>query len=198
MNHLPPSPWKYLGRFKFIWKFTKIFTSQVTLTSLCRYPSWVPVLKQNIGADRNVRVDRNNWHGQNSRVDKILASTKILRQQNDGAKESLYCLAEQSPQQLTSPRPHWWSPTSRWRCWFPRMQSPSGVLPLVALLLWADSLPHRSGLLYQPAMQKTSQILASTKFWCPTRFQDFTYFRQTIAVVPLTELSATLSFAQFA
>jgi hypothetical protein len=38
---------------------------------------------------------------------------------------------------------------------------------------------------------------APTKYWCPTRFQDFTYFRQTIAVVPLTELSTTLSFAQF-
>jgi hypothetical protein len=58
--------------------------------------------------------------------------------------------------------------------------------------------PARTGLLYQSAMQKTSQILAPTKYWCPTRFQDFTYFRQTIAVVPLTELSATLSFAQFA
>jgi hypothetical protein len=36
------------------------------------------------------------------------------------------------------------------------------------------------------------------KILVPTRFQDFTYFRQTIAVVPHTELSATLSVAQFA
>jgi hypothetical protein len=45
--------------------------------------------------------------------------------------------------------------------------------------LWADSLPHCTGLLYRPAMQKMSQILAPTKY---RRLQDFTHFRQTIAV----------------
>ncbi len=39
------------------------------------------MLKQNIGADRNVRVDRNYWHWQNSRANKILASTKFSRRQ---------------------------------------------------------------------------------------------------------------------
>jgi hypothetical protein len=43
----------------------------------------------------------------------------------------------------------------------------------------ADSLPYRTGLLYQPAIQKTSQILELTKSTPPPRFTDF---RQTIAV----------------
>jgi len=43
------------------------------------------------------------------------------------------------------------------------MQSPSVALPLVALLLWADSLLYCTSLLYRPAMLKTSQILAPTK-----------------------------------
>jgi hypothetical protein len=44
------------------------------------------------------------------------------------------------------------------------MQSPSVAFPLAALLLCADSLPHCTGLLYRPAMLKTSQILAPTKY----------------------------------
>ncbi len=119
-----------------------------------------------------------------SPVNKNLASTKSSRRQkscvdknlaatNVGAdtEESPYCLAQQSPQQLTSPRPCWRSLTSPRKCWFPLMQS--AVLALAAPLLWADSLPYRTGLLYRPAMQKKSQILAQTKYWCPPKFHWF-------------------------
>jgi hypothetical protein len=138
-------------------------------------------------------------HRQNTRVDKILASTKYLRQQNTGVDKRLastkysgrqnviagavvspYYLARQSPQQLTSPRPHWYfprphwySPTSPWRCWSLHMQSPSVVLPLPSLLLWVDSLPHCTGLSYPPIIQNMSQILASTKYWRPPRLHWF-------------------------
>ncbi len=55
------------------------------------------------------------------------------------------------------------------------MQSPSVTLPLT-LLSWADSLQCRTGLLYRPAMQKTSQIfkfLAPTKYRRPPKFHWF-------------------------
>jgi hypothetical protein len=38
------------------------------------------------------------------------------------------------------------------------MQSSSKGLPLASPILWADSLPYRTGLLYRHAMQKMSQI----------------------------------------
>ncbi len=114
-------------------------------------------------------------HQQNSHVDKILVLTKISPQQNVGAdaEGSPNCLAWQSPQQLTSPRLCWRSLSSpRW-CWSLCMQSPSVALPLNALLLWADSLLHCTGLLYRPAMQKMSQILAPTKYWHPLKIHWF-------------------------
>ncbi len=121
-----------------------------------------------IGGNKNLASTKK------SLVDKILASTKFSPQQNvgAGAEESPYCLAQQSPQQLTSPKPRWWSPTSPRRCWFPRMQSPSVTLPLT-LLLWADCLQYRTGLLYRPAMQKTSKFLAPTKYRRPPKFHWF-------------------------
>jgi hypothetical protein len=39
------------------------------------------------------------------------------------------------------------------------MQSSNEALPPSALLLWADSLPYCTGLLYQPAMLKMSKTL---------------------------------------
>ncbi len=54
----------------------------------------------------------------------------------------------------------WRSPTSPWWCCWRCMLSSSVSLPPAALLLWADSLPYCTGLLYRPAMLKTSQILA--------------------------------------
>ncbi len=91
---------------------------------------------------------------QNSRADRNIALTKCWRRR----RRIPYCLARKSPQQLTSPRPCWRSPTSpRW-CWYLRMQSSSKGLPLAAPILWADSLPYRTGLLYRHAMQKMSQI----------------------------------------
>jgi hypothetical protein len=59
------------------------------------------------------------------------------------------------------------------------MQSQSVLLPLATLLLWADSLPHCTGLLYQPACKKRH------KYWRPQNIgvrQDFTDFRQIKAV----------------
>jgi hypothetical protein len=59
------------------------------------------------------------------------------------------------------------------------MQPPSVVLPVAALLLWADSLPHCTGLLYRSATLKTSQILALKNIGVRLKLADF---RQTIAI----------------
>ncbi len=120
--------------------------------------------RQNIGAYKilalpkcwrrqNIVVEK-NWPRQNICVNKILASTKYWRRQNLGVdkmlaharKHLLTVLARQSPQQLTSPWPRRCYPTSPWRCCALQVQSPSVLLPLAALLLWADSLPHCTGL----------------------------------------------------
>ncbi len=94
------------------------------------------------------------------------ASTKSWCRQKAGAdaEESPYCYARQSRQLLTSPRPHWRSPMSPWWCCSLRMQSPSVALPLAAPLLWVDFLTYCTCLLYPPAMLKTWQILAPTKY----------------------------------
>ncbi len=96
------------------------------------------------------------WRRQNIGVNKILVSTKYWRWQNTcvdkmlaDAEGSPYCLARQSPQLLTSPRPRWRSPTSPWWYWSFCMQSPSVAFLLAALLLWADSLPYCTGLFYR-------------------------------------------------
>jgi hypothetical protein len=44
--------------------------------------------RKNIGADRNVHVDRNYWRRRNTRVE-ILVSTKISRQQNSRVDKNL-------------------------------------------------------------------------------------------------------------
>ncbi len=72
-------------------------------------------------------------------------------------------------------RPRWWSPTSPRRCWSLHMQLPSVPLPLATLLLRADSLPHCTS----PPCKKRH------KYWHWQNIgarQDFTDFRQTIAV----------------
>ncbi len=137
--------------------------------------------RQNTGVYKILALTK-CWRRQNTGVDKILASTKSWRGQNVGAdaEESPYCLARQSPQLLTSPKPRWRSPTSPGWCRSLCMQSPSVVLPLAALLLWADSLPYCTDLLYRPPCWKRH------KFW---RRQNtvvrlkFTDFCQTIAVL---------------
>jgi hypothetical protein len=64
------------------------------------------------------------------------------------------------------------------------MQSPSVALPLVALLLWVESLPYCTGLLYQPAMLKTSQILAPTKYQRWPKIHSFlSGLRQTFLMI---------------
>ncbi len=99
--------------------------------------------QQNTGVDK-ILASTKYSHQQNVGVSKICASTKSSCWQNFGAcvEASPYCLAWQSPQQLTSPRPRWCSPMYPRRCWSLHMQSPSVPLPLGALLLWADSLTH--------------------------------------------------------
>ncbi len=53
------------------------------------------------------------------------------------------------------------------------MQSPSVMLPLGALLLWADSLPHCTGSFVPAHHAETSQILVLTKYRRPPRFHWF-------------------------
>jgi hypothetical protein len=81
------------------------------------------------------------------------------------------------------------------------MQSPSVVMPLVALLYIGVLSPAPYRLVVPASHAENVTNFGADKILVPdkiSRFQDFTYFRQTIAVVPLTELSVTLSFAQFA
>ncbi len=127
-------------------------------------------------------------HRQNGGVYKVFASTKCWRQQNIRVykmlahvrKRLLTVSARQSPQQLLSPRPRWCSPTSPRRCWSLHMQSPSVLLPLAALLLWADSLPHCTGLFYRPP--KCRKHHKYRRWQNIGARQDFTAFHQTIAV----------------
>jgi hypothetical protein len=49
------------------------------------------------------------------------------------------------------------------------MQSPSVVLPLATLLLWADSLRHCTGLLHRPAMQKNVTNIGIDKISAPAK-----------------------------
>ncbi len=109
---------------------------------------------------------------QNIRVNKILASTESRRRQNVGecVGASPYCFAPAESAAADFSLPRWYSPTSLRRCWSLHVQSPSVLLPLTALLLWADSHPHCTGILYRPAMQKKCA------------YQDFTNFSQTISV----------------
>jgi len=104
------------------------------------------------------------WRRQNLGVDKMLAHAQ---------KHLLTVFSWQSPQQLTSPRPRWCSPTSPWRCCTLHVQSPSVLLPLAALLSWADSLLHCTGLFVLARHAETSQIMASTKYRRPPRFHWF-------------------------
>ncbi len=142
------------------------------MTKYCRGQK---ISSDKILAHGKLLVSTKYWYRQNTGVDKMLALKKCLRWQNVGtdAEGSPYCLVRLSPQLLTSPRPRWRSPSSPWWCGSLCMQSPSVALPLAALLLWADSLPHCNGLLYQPAMLKTSQILAPTKYRCPPKIHWF-------------------------
>jgi hypothetical protein len=74
------------------------------------------------------------------------------------------------------------------------MQSPSVALPLVALLLWADSLPYCTDLLYRPAMLKTSQILAPTKYWRRPKIHPIlSGLRQTFLMILTLSQAAPLA-----
>ncbi len=125
---------------------------------------------------------------QNTRVNKILASTKYSCWQNVGVNKILastkcwrrrrripllFGSAESTATDFSQTWPRWRSPMSPWWCWSHCMQSPSVALLLAALLLWADSKPYCTGLLYRPAMLKTSQILVPTKYRRPPKIHRF-------------------------
>ncbi len=62
---------------------------------------------------------------------------------------------------------------SPWWCCSLCMQWSSVVLPVDTLLSWSESLPYWTGLLYRPAMLKTSYILAPTKYRRPPKIHWF-------------------------
>ncbi len=112
--------------------------------------------QQNVGVDKILRSPK-------SRFDKRLAHAR---------KHLLTVLAGQSLQQLTSPRPRWYSPS------YPSGVDPSTCCRQVFCCRWpprfyGQTLPHFTGLLYLLAMQKTSHILVSTKYWYLLRFHWF-------------------------
>jgi hypothetical protein len=99
-----------------------------------KYSRW-----QNVGLDKLLASTKYSGQ-QNIDVDKMLVLTKCWRQQNirvnkmlaHALKHLLTVLAWQSPQQLTSHRTRWCSPTSPRTCWTLHVQSPSVLLPLAA------------------------------------------------------------------
>ncbi len=97
--------------------------------------------------------------------------------------KSLTVLALKSLQQLTSPRPHWCSPTSPWTYGPFHMQlpMPSDCGRTAAWLIWAHSNRYHPAWSYWSAMPKTSQILASTKVRSPPRFHWFSSNYSTVA-----------------
>ena len=135
---------------------------------------------------------------QNIGVDKILALTKYLGRQNVGRRRRISLLFGSAESTAAD-----FSQTSLMISYVSqKVLIPSHAVPKCgvasgcpAFMGGLSPAPYR--LVVPASHAEKSQILAPTKYWCPTRFQDFTYFRQTIAVVPLTELSTTLSFAQF-
>jgi hypothetical protein len=59
------------------------------------------------------------------------------------------------------------------------MQAPSVELPLAALLLWADSVPHVPACCSGPQIRKCKKFCRRQNI---STCQDFSDFRQTIAV----------------
>jgi hypothetical protein len=131
---------------------------------------------------QNPRVDKSSRR-QNVGIDEILALTKYSRRQNSQSTKCwrrrriisfLFGSAESTAADF--------SQTSLMISYV----SQKVLIPphAVAKCGIASGRPAFMGglslaLLYRPAMQKMSQILASTKYWRP---QDFTDFPQTIAV----------------
>ncbi len=136
--------------------------------------------QQNLGVDK-ILASTKYWSWQNLKcrcrqnigVNKISASTECRRRQNVGActEASSTVLAWQNPQQLTSPRPLWCSPP--WRCCALHVQSPSMMLLLAALLLWAESLPHCTGLSVPACHAENLTNIGVNKVRCPPRFHWF-------------------------
>jgi hypothetical protein len=108
--------------------------------------------QQNIGDDKVLALTT-YWHQQNTRVDKMLALTKCLRQQNTRvnkctcAEATPYCFG---PAESTAAD---FSQTTLMFSYFSQkvLIPPRAVtkLPLATLLLWANSLPQGTGLLYR-------------------------------------------------
>jgi hypothetical protein len=146
-----------------------------------------------IGVDKILTLTKFSSR-QNSRVDKNLASTKFWRRRRRisilfGSAESTAADFSQTSLMISYVSQKVLIPSHA----VPKCGVASGCPAFMGGL---SPAPYR--LVVPASHAEKSQILAPTKYWCPTRFQDYTYFPQTIAVVPLRELSATLSFAQFA
>jgi hypothetical protein len=126
---------------------------------------------ENIGVDKML-VSTKYSRRQNSCADRNLTSTKISHRQNIGAcaKASPYCLARQNPQQLTSPKPHINDLLHLLESVKPSICSRQVCRCHWSPCFYGRTLSHCTSLLYLPATQKTSQILASTKYWRPPRF----------------------------
>jgi hypothetical protein len=148
--------------------------------------------RQNIGADRNVCVDRKYmlqqkigvdkmlastkcWHQENTRIDKILPSTKFLRQQSSHVDKNLAstkCWHRRRSISLLFGSAESTAADFSQTMLMISYVSQKVLIPPHAVAkcgfvsghpaFMGNSLPHCTGLFYRPAMQKTSQILAST------------------------------------
>jgi hypothetical protein len=109
---------------------------------------------------------------QNTCVYKILASTKCWHEQNVGtcAEASPYCFGQTESAATDFSQTSLMFPYISQKVLIPPRAVTKCAVALAALLLWMDSLTHCTGLLYRPAMQKMSQILASTKYRHLPRF----------------------------
>ncbi len=119
---------------------------------------------------------------QNSCTDRNLTSTKISHQQNVGvcAKASPYCLARQSPQQLTSPKPH-----INDLLYLLEGVEPSICSRQVCRCHWSPCFYQRTLSRTVPACYTGPPSRKRHKYWRRQNIgarQDFTDFCQTIAV----------------
>jgi hypothetical protein len=141
------------------------------------------------------------WRQQNIGID------KILRRQNIGVdkilahvwKHILTVLARQSPQQLTSPRPRLCSPVL-----LPEDVVLSTCSHKVCCCPWLPhcacaSLLHCTGLFVPTPHAEKVGGKSTGHFQLENKLKMYIFlFKQSLAIVPLTELYATLSYAQFA
>jgi len=144
-----------------------------------------------------------NWHRQNIGVDKILALTKDWRWQNIGTcvEAYPYCFGPaKSAAADFSQTSLMFSCTSPWRCCTLHVQSQSVLFPLAATLcLRLSPTLYRPICTCPPCRKSWRKVYRSFSAWKQAEnVHTFFLFKQSLAIVPLTELYATLSYAQFA